>query len=105
MLLCIPLHWKQYVMVDETVNPQHSELMTGVYRVRVRFACYVSVSGVDHALETLLWDLVGHLDERWKDKSCLLLIHDCFSAQVFNPCMLGHLVISASDGQAVRVSF
>lgn len=55
------------------VNPQHCELMTGVYRVRVRFARYISVTGVDHALETLLWDLVGHLDKRWEETSFLLL--------------------------------
>lgn len=89
----------------ETVNPQHCELMTGVYRLRVRFACYVSVTGVDRALDTLLQVLVDHLDKRWKDTSCLLLIHDCFSAGTFSPCMLGCLVISASDRQAVRVSF
>lgn len=39
------------------------ELMTGVYRVSVRFACCISVTGVDRALVTLLWDLLSHLDK------------------------------------------
>lgn len=77
------------------------ELMTGDQRVR--FAGCVPVTGGNHAVETLLQALASHPGRRCKGTSCLLLIHDCFSAQKFKPCTPGCPVIPASDRGAVRV--
>ena len=61
--LGVAVYSSDWMLVMRLLTLSTVELMTGVYRVSVRFACYVSVTGVDRALETLLWDLLSHLDK------------------------------------------
>lgn len=86
-LITTPLHWMRCVLA---VNLQHY---------------WVNHKGLQSKSKVCMLRLLPVLTVLWRPSfgtwsgiqtksGKILLIHDCFSAGVFNPCMLGCLVIS-----------